>query len=167
MNSQKFRRRILYPILGLAALLGTCRSNSGVPFIYNVKSGHDVGLNIGLITKFNPGSSLHGANFSLYNFNNGAKIVGANIAVIANQYEGPERKITIGLEASLLVNAPGVFGRDVAATVHGLQVAFFANSTLEDGRNVQIGLYNETRSKDGKLVEWNPIINQNLIEYNN
>jgi len=113
------------------AVIGTYSGDEGLSPLYNVKTGDEWGLNIGIYTHIKPGATFKGANLSLFTKNEG-KIYGLNGNVLWCDNNGEIK----GVNLSGIANAGG------DGTVKGLEGALAYNESNEGGL-VQIGAVNK------------------------
>jgi hypothetical protein len=143
--------------LGLATLIGSCTSHKkDCPPLYTIKTGTSYGICAGLVTSFEPNSKFYGLVISGVNLNdgqiNGAVISGGNVnarhingAALSglNTSLGANAALN-GLEIAIIGNGPHRITTDFPEKVNGLQLGLTINIARENGRALQIGLYNKS-----------------------
>lgn len=165
------KKKIIGTALAIPTIIGTYSgTEGGFSPIYNVKVGKSYGINLGIVTKYLPGSKHNGISFSLLNIQEGGTINGANINVVNRETEVPDKKVN-GLELSL-ANVYNISEEKSNKVVNGLQVAVLLNVTQEvngaqisiignisKNNGVQIGLtnFNNNSNNSAQIGVYNQI----------
>lgn len=147
-TGKKFMKYVLGGALALSVVGGTYSAHEkDFPPFYVRKTGNSGGVCVGIRVDVEKGAKFIGPVFAIYTHNSG-DIYGANIS-IANVQNGS--KIN-GLEIALMANAPFKDGQtlDEPSTVKGVQASILINFSKASEGLVQIGLFNQIRESNDK-----------------
>lgn len=169
------KKKILTTAIAIPTIFGTYSgTEKGLTPLYNKKIGKSYGINIGIITKYLPGSEHNGLSISAIHVQKGGTINGGLFSLITieipqefkdtNNFLKPNIIMVNGLEFSL-ANIVNDFGQSFKV-VNGFQGAVVSNKALEVNGFQGSFLYNKAERNSGMqagLVNLNNITN-NLLQ---